>query len=121
MDLHQQQQFGFLLQTAAERYALRLEERFRGATDALAQLRADPEHEAIMLTGFTDAIFEDFLLGNAAGAAFVLQGAPRREAPAVEGGRVEEVLVAMAKSVFADLLLLKTGEVLEQHSSFEGV
>ncbi|MEN1680137.1 MAG: hypothetical protein AAGJ46_11130 [Planctomycetota bacterium] len=121
MDLHQQQQFAFLMQTAAERYALRLQERFRGASEGLDQLRANPEGEGVALPSFVDAIFEDFLLNNAAGACFVLQSLPKRRPPEVTAETVEESLVAMAKRLFRDLLLDKTLETLEQHASYEPV
>ena len=109
------------MQTAAERYALRLEERCRGANAALEQLRADAQIGGDMVLEFTDAIFEDFLLNNAAGACFVLQALPRRPTPAVSGQTVEQALVGMAKRLFAELLGQKTLEILEQHASFEQV
>ena len=121
MDLYQQQQFGFFLQTATERYVARLEERFRGAAGALTKVKEDPDGEGVWLNGFTDAVFEDFLLNNVEGASFVLQALPRRELAAVEGGQVEAVLIQMAKSLFAELLLQKTIESLEQHSGYQSV
>ncbi len=121
MDLHQQQQFGFFLQTATERYVARLEERFRGADGALTNLHADPNAEGVWLDGFTGAVFEDFLLNNAAGACFVLQALPKRSLEGVVPGTVEETLIEMAKKLFAELLLQKTIESLEQHSGYQSV
>ena len=48
MDLHQRQQFDFLLLTATERFVARLEERHRGAAAALAALTAAPEGEGVL-------------------------------------------------------------------------
>ena len=45
MDLYKQQQFGFFLQTATERYVARLEERFRGAEAARQMIAEDPNGE----------------------------------------------------------------------------
>ena len=121
MDLYQQQQFGFLLQTATERYVTRLEERFRGCEAALEKIKQDPEAEGVWLSQFTAAVFEDFLLENVAGACFVLQSVPRRKTDALAAGTIEQTLIQMAKSVFSELLLQKTIEALEQHSGYQSV
>jgi hypothetical protein len=121
VDLYKQQQFGFFLQTATERYVARLEERFRGPDGALEILRQDPDSEGVRLTGFTDAVFEDFLLNNVEGACFILQSLAKRKAPSVEAGTVETTLINMAKKLFADLLFQKTIESLEQHSGYQSV
>lgn len=121
MDLYKKQQFGFLLQTATERYVARLEERFRGADPALVKLNEDPNAEGVWLNEFTDAVFEDFLLGNVDGACFVLQALAKRHIDAVAAGNVEAILVGMAKKLFAELLLQKTIESLEQHSGYQSV
>ena len=126
MDLHQRQQFDVLLQTATERFVARLEERHRGAEAALVKLRAAPAAEGIWLDDFTAVIFQDFLLDNADGAAFVLRSLPKRP---IEGHRaairdadtVEAVLVALAKGLFGDLLLRKSLEALEQHAGYQSV
>ena len=121
MDLYKQQQFGFFLQTATERYVARLEERFRGADGALASLKQDPNGEGVTLNGFTDAVFDDFLLCNVEGACFVLQSLPKRKIENTEPGTVEATLIAMAKKLFAELLMQKTIESLEQHSGYQSV
>jgi len=128
MDLHQRQQFDFLLQTATERFAARLEERHRGAETALALLRSDPNAEGVWLDQFVEAIFADFLLDNADGAAFVLCAMPKRKLAGVTAGRqdagtgtVEETLVALARCLLTELLLKKTTEVLEQHAGYQSV
>ncbi len=121
MDLYQQQQFGFLLQTATERFVTRLEERFRGSDAALVQIKQDPDAEGVWLNQFADAIFEDFLLNNVEGACFVLQAAAKRKTDALPAGTIEQSLIAMAKTVFSELLLQKTIETLEQHSGYQSV
>ena len=47
MELYQQQQFGFFLETATERFVARLEERFRGPDKAIEMLREDPEAASV--------------------------------------------------------------------------
>jgi hypothetical protein len=121
MDLYQQQQFGFFLQTATERYVARLEERFRGADGALTVLKQDPNGDGVWLDQFTEAVFEDFLLNNIAGSCFILQCLPKRSVEVSEPGTVESTLIQMAKKLFADLLLQKTIESLEQHSGYQSV
>ena len=119
MDLHEKQQFDFLLNTAVERYVERLEQRNGGAESALQRLRHDPESDGVWLTRFTQAIFDDFLLANVEGACFILKALAKRPAPALAAGKVEATLLAMAQHVFADLLRQKTDEALEQRSSLE--
>jgi hypothetical protein len=121
MELYQQQQFGFFLQTATERYVTRLEERFRGADGALESIKRDPDGDGVWLSDFTDAVFDDFLLSNTEGACFVLQALSKRSVPATEAGTVQSTLIAMAKALFAELLLQKAIESLEQHSGYQSV
>ena len=121
MDLYAQQQFGFFLQTATERFVARLEERFRGPDQALHRIRENPNGEGVWLDEFTHAVFEDFLLNNVAGASFVLQALAKREVASVPAGNVETVLVTMARDLFSELLLQKTIESLEQHSGYQSV
>jgi hypothetical protein len=122
MELHERQQFDFLLHTAVERYVERLEQRNEGATNALARLRENPEAEGVWLSEFVEAIFDDFLLNNSAGAAFVMHALASRKAPELSskpGQTVEQFAVVCARAVFAVLFRQKTEEVLEQHASFE--
>jgi len=121
MDIYQKQQFGFFLQTATERYVARLEERFRGADGALQNVQNDPDGEGVWLTQFTDAVFEDFLLNNVEGSCFVLMALATRHVNATEAGTVEGTLINLAKKLFAELLLQKTIESLEQHSGYQSV
>lgn len=123
MDLYQRQQFDFLFATAVERYVERLEQRNEGAALALERLRRDRQGPGIWLSEFADALFEEFLLGDSAGAAFVLQALERRPLPKnVElGPTVGTGLVALARAAFSDLLCAKAEEALEQHTAFSGV
>lgn len=103
---------------------MRLEERHRGPEPALAALRADPA--AAGLDEFVRAIFQDFLLDNADGAAFVLRSLPKRAvAPHREAtsgaGTVEKLLLVLAQSLFAELLLAKATEGLEQHVGYQTI
>ena len=103
MDLHERQQFDFLLYTAVERFVERVE-----------QIGPD----RVKAEEFTDAIFGDFLLDNADGACFVLRALAAREAPSLPGGKVVDSLIVMAKAVFCDLLRRKTEENLAQRSRY---
>ncbi len=119
MDLHEKQQFDFLLNTAVERYVERLEQRNGCVAVALARLRRDPESDGIWLGRFTQAVFDDFLLDNVEGACFVLKALAKRSVPSVQAGKVEATLLTMAQISFADLLRRKTEEALEQRLSLE--
>lgn len=126
MDLHERQQFDHLLQTATERFVARIEERHRGAEGAIAKLKAAPEGEGVWRGGFVDAIFQDFLLDNADGAAFLLRALPKlaidgQRAALQEAATVEEALLSLAKGLFGELLLRKSIEALEQHSGYQPV
>jgi hypothetical protein len=114
MNLHERQQFDFLLHTATERFVERLEERNGGPEGALRNLRENPA----CLTEFTNAIFTDFLLDNVAGACFVLQSLARRTIDPPVKGTIEAMLLTMAKGAFQNLLAQKTEEALEQRSAF---
>ncbi len=120
MQLHERQQFDFLLLTAVERYVERLTQRNEGAANALSRLQADPNGEGIWLDQFVDAIFQDFLLDNTAGACFVLQALGKRKIEVVPPGKVDDVLLAMAKQAFAGVLQVKTIEALEQSVMYSG-
>ncbi len=126
MENYRRQQFDVLLATAVERFAERIIQRNGGPEPALERLRAAPHGEGIWLDDFTRRIFEDFLLDNAAGAAFVLEALARRPAPAPAAAAaaartVEDLLLHLARAAFADLLARKTEEVLEQRERYEPV
>ena len=124
MDLHERQQFDFMLFTAVERYVERLEQRNEGGANALAGLQSAPQGEGIWLNDFTDAIFSDFILDNVEGACFVLKALAKRALPSdgrANVGRIDAHLIALAKASFAELLRQKTIESLEQRISYQAV
>ncbi len=116
MELHARQQFDFLLMTAVERLTERLVQRRGGAVPALEVLRSTSSHETRL---FVDALFQDFLLDNPAGACFVLEALSERRVDAPAGGELGAVLVTLAKQAFGDLLNVKAEEALEQAAAFE--
>jgi hypothetical protein len=124
MELHERQQFDFLLHTAVERYVERLEQRNEGAHNALKRLRENPEGDGIWLNEFVQAIFDDFLLNNSEGAAFVIRALASRKAPALASSpdqTVGQFATDYARAVFAELFRQKTEGVLEQHACFEAM
>ena len=121
MNLHEKQQFDFLLANAVERFVERIEQRNGGAQNALKCLRADPNAEGVWLDEFTSAIFRDFLLDNPEGYCFILCALARRTAPAVPAGKIADSLAQLATKAFSDLLRLKSEEALEQHSGYQAM
>jgi len=119
MDIHERQQFELLLEVAVARFVERLEQRNDGPETALMRLRAHPDGDSIKLGLFVHALFEDFLLKTADGAAFVLRAAPHQQVLAPAEGTVESMLIAMAISVFRELLRLKTDEELERRAGYQ--
>jgi hypothetical protein len=147
VNAHERQQFDMLLQLAVERYAERLVQRNDGPERAHARLRDTPDAEGVWLPGFVDAVFQDSLVDNTAGACFVLEALERRPAPAVStvpsapsapsassvlsaasaapsassAASVAQALAAMARAAFADLLQQKTLEELDRRASYQAV
>jgi hypothetical protein len=119
MELHEQQQFDFLLFTAVERFVERIIQRSEGAANALAKLTANPEADGIWLSQFVDAIFQDFLLENVSGACFVLKALAKRTVAPPEGNaRIEVIVITMAKRAFAEVMARKAQEFLEQQAAY---
>lgn len=118
MEPYQRQQFDFLLYTAVDRFSERLIQRNAGVEHALARLRDDPQGEGVWLDEFVRALFNDFLLDNAAGACFVLQALQKRSVAAPAPGTIDAQLREMAARAFADLLARKTAEAMEQQSGY---
>ena len=121
MNLHEQQQFDFLLSNAVERFVERIEQRNAGAENALSLLRADPNSASIWLDEFTQAIFRDFLLDNPEGHCFILCSLARRMAVAVPAAKICDSLALLARHAFSELLRSKSEELLEQHSSYQAM
>ncbi len=120
MEIHEQQQFGFLLVTAVERYTERLVYRNGGAENALQKARIDWQGEGIWLNQYIEAIFQDFLLNNESGACFILKALAQRSLTMADPpqGSVEQILITMAKQAFSELFRQKVEEALEQATLF---
>jgi len=86
VNAHERQQFDVLLQTAVDRYAERLIQRNDGPENARTRLLETPEAEGVWLSGFVDAVFQDSLLDNTAGACFVLEALERNDFSKLPGG-----------------------------------
>ena len=122
MELYQRQQFDFFLNAAIERFVDRVEQRCGGPVPALALLRQDPNAAGVWLDQFVAALFTDFLLDNAAGAAFILQALGRRPAPALDaiaGETNDQLLGRLAQGAFSAVLRVKCEEALEQREAFQ--
>jgi len=81
VNAHERQQFDMLLHAAVDRFAERLIQRNDGPENARARLLDTPEADGVWLSGFVDAVFQDSLLDNTAGACFVLEALERRPLP----------------------------------------
>jgi hypothetical protein len=114
MEPYLRQQFDMLLLTAADRFSERIAVRCEGQAQALRQLRDAPDGEGVWLADFVDAVFAEFCIDNAAGACFVLEAAQKRITSVAAEGTVADILVQMAKSIFAKLLAAKTAESLDR-------
>ena len=122
MELYRRQQFEFLVQTAVERFAERLEQRCH-SQQAICQAAAG-ELEPFGFGEFIDAIFADFLLDNVDGACFILQAVPKLsigEQQLNSRMTVEATVVALAKHQFRELLRRKIQEAIDYRSSFQPV
>jgi hypothetical protein len=114
VDAHLRQQFDVLLLTAADRFAERVVQRCAGTANALERLHADPGGEGVWLDAYVDAVFAEFCLDDVAGAAFVLQALHKRPVVVEDSGTVSDVLVRLAKQVFAERLAAKVTEALDR-------
>jgi hypothetical protein len=121
MDAHARQQFDFLLNAAIERFVERCEQRCGGPVPALARLRDDPNAEGVWVDEFVQALFRDFLLDSADGAAFVLQALARRPVPVITApaNSIGDFMQRLAEQAFAQVLARKTEEALEQRLAFQ--
>ncbi len=118
MDLHAQQQFELLLAQSGEQFIERIVQRCAGQENALRLLRADRNSEGVWLDEFVDAVFADWCLDNAEGAAFVLTALQRRPLALEASGTVGELLQAAARSAFAELLHHKVLESMSRASVY---
>lgn len=122
MNPHERQQFDVLLQTGVDRFAERLIQRNEGAARARLRLGEAPDGDGVWLTDFVDAFFDEHLLGDAAGAGFVLEALARRPLPPLPPARtIGEALSALAAAAFAALLKQKTLEELARREGYQAV
>jgi hypothetical protein len=121
VDAHAHQQFDYFFNSAIERFVERIEQRCGGPVPALARLRDDANGDGVWIDEFVTALFADFLLDNAAGAAFVLQALSRRPVPVVTSAaaNIGAWLELVARQSFASILAAKTEEALEQRLAFQ--
>lgn len=118
MDLHQRQQFDVLLAQAGEAFIDRIVQRCGGQDNALRALRSDRNGDGVWLDEFVGAVFADWCLDNAEGAAFVLTALQRRPLALSAAGSVGDVLQSAARSVFGDLLYEKVVESMSRASVY---
>jgi hypothetical protein len=118
VDLHQQQQFDLLLAQSGEAFIERIVQRCAGQDNALGALQQDRNADGVWLDDFVDAVFADWCLDNAEGAAFVLCALQRRSLTIDAAGTVADVLVRAAKSAYADLLYAKVIESMSRASVY---
>lgn len=95
---------------------------------ALTRLRLDPNSDGVWVDEFVSALFTDFLLDNAAGAAFVLGSLARRPLPAADAAMLHgqartigDWMQLTARRGFATILSTKAEEALEQRLAFQVV
>lgn len=118
VDLHQRQQFELLLGQSGESFIERIVQRCAGQDNALRALESDRNGEGVWLGDFVDAVFADFCLDNAEGAAFVLCALKSRSLALAFDGKVGDGLVRAAKEAFADLLYEKVLESMNRASIY---
>lgn len=123
MNTYEKQYFNLLLNMAVERFSERIIQRCEGSQNALERLRKDPHGEGIWIDKFVDAFFQDFLLDNPEGSSLILQALSNQsfnEPIFFDQLTIGELLQKMAKKSFANLLLKKTEEAIEQNLAFGG-
>ena len=120
MDPYRRQHFDWLLHEASADFVERVVHRCGGPQPALEALRADPQGEGVWLDQFVEAVFDEHLLGDAAGACFVLEALERRALPADPGGPVPEVLGRLARAAFAEVLAARAAQDLQRAQAFAG-
>ena len=118
MELFLRQQFELLLQDATGNFAERIVHRCGGPEAALARLAEDPDGDGVHRGEFVRAFFQENLLDNPAGHAFVLEALERRTVPDVPGGTVADVLGRLAQAAFADVLTTMTAQLIQRQQIY---
>jgi hypothetical protein len=118
MELFLRQQFELLLQDATGNFAERAVYRCGGPDAALSRLAEDPEGDGVLRSEFVTAFFQENLLDNSAGHAFVLEALERRTVPDVAGGPVADVLARLAHAAFSDVLTTMTAQLIQRQQIY---
>ena len=118
MELFLRQQFELLLQEATGNFTERTVQRCGGPDPALERLASDPDGDGVHRADFVRAFFEENLLDNPAGCAFVLEALERRTLPADPGGPVPEVLSRLAQAAFADVLTTMIAQLIQRQQLY---
>ena len=118
MELFLRQQFELLLQEATGNFTERTVHRCGGPEAALAALSTAPDAEPVFRAEFVQAFFQDNLLDNTAGHAFVLEALEKRTVGDIEGGAVSEVLERLARAAFADVLTTMTDQLIQRQQIY---
>lgn len=129
MSPHEEEYFNIILQMAVERFSERALYRLGSVEEVIRKLRDDPQGDGVWLDQFVDVFFNDLLLHQIEGYAFIvraLSDQPIRlsslfDGPNERAETLETILRRLAVTSFADLLQKKTIEVLEQQSMYGGV
>ena len=116
MEIFLRQQFELMLQDATGNFAERTVYRCGGPDAALAALQSDPE--SVHRSEFVSAFFQENLLDNPAGHAFVLQALEGRTVPDVAGGKVSDVLARLAEGAFAEVLTTMTSQLIQRNQIY---
>lgn len=118
MEPYLRQQFELLLQEATGNFAERTVYRCGGPDAALAQLAAGADGDGVHREEFVQAFFQENLLDNTAGHAFVLEALERRVLPADPGGPAADVLGRLARAAFADVLTTMTAQLIQRQQIY---
>lgn len=118
MELFLRQNFELLLQEATGNFGERIVHRCGGPDAALHRLSEDPDGEGVFRAEFVRNFFEEHLLENVAGHAFVLEALEKRTVPADPGGPVSEVLGRLAHAAFADVLTTMTAQLIQRQQIY---
>lgn len=118
MELFLRQNFEIMLQDATGNFTERTVHRCGGPDNALERLRTDPDGEGVFRSEFVSAFFEENLLNNTAGHAFVLEALEKRVLPPDAGGVVADVLKRLAEAAFADVLTTMTAQLIQRQQIY---
>ena len=120
MEMWSQTLFDMVLMGSVERLFERATARFEGEEAALAKLKSPDDSLSQLVEGFVSAIFNDFGIGDSAGACFILKALDRQIVTVKDyGGAIGDLLLATAKVAFSEILVRKTIEAAELSISYD--